>query len=559
MAEAIGTRTLRELSRVVFARLGVVIAIVTLVTGGTLVACLVAQKHYQSAVTFLVKEPRPQNPTAQQVSIDRSLEVFVKTQNELITSETVLARTLMLFELERKDSPVVRQWVAARDAWLAEASQANWKAFKAALAQVDKEVQNRLEDPVLGSKFQNEIRRFTKRVKVETPGGEDIAMSEIFTVTVTQPGVPKDAWRAADLLANSYIDRYREVQTRSSSKSASFIETRLAAVRREKLTTAEAALDDFVNNELKSPSDMVILEQINKAGGEVSKQILLGRLQEQLVDIEARAAEDMRLKEQLLEQLPAGLWEGGRRTRDAAGQLTVPNVSRLDEKVLKNDDPILTDIVTIIPEDTLRTNVVVAQLKTKEVDLLIQLNRMKVEYRDDYQGVRDKITEIASTRRQVLRELIGEAAALDIKIAVRKARQEEITRRTEEEATDVSRITMLLTRYQDLLQQLQLARDEYRQLSSDLAAARQFQGQGADAITINIVDPARIPDVKRPARPLTVLYTIIAFAVGLLLAGAYAFLADHFDHTLQTIEEAERYLGVPVTGSIAKRGAGLLT
>ena len=50
----------------------------------------------------------------------------------------------------------------------------------------------------------------------------------------------------------------------------------------------------------------------------------------------------------------------------------------------------------------------------------------------------------------------------------------------------------------------------------------------------------------------------LAAIVGVLLAGAYACLADHFDHSLRSIEQAERYLGVPVVGSIGQQRRGLL-
>ena len=35
-------------------------------------------------------------------------------------------------------------------------------------------------------------------------------------------------------------------------------------------------------------------------------------------------------------------------------------------------------------------------------------------------------------------------------------------------------------------------------------------------------------------------------------------LADYFDHTLRSIEETERYLGIPVVGSIGKYPSGIL-
>ncbi|MHC4796357.1 MAG: hypothetical protein ACYTF1_06900, partial [Planctomycetota bacterium] len=107
--------------------------------------------------------------------------------------------------------------------------------------------------------------------------------------------------------------------------------------------------------------------------------------------------------------------------------------------------------------------------------------------------------------------------------------------------------------------ELVLARGEYQTVATDLASALTFQEQEADAVTINIVDEAKLPDVSRPTYPRPILYTLIAAVVGLLLGVAYAFVADHFDHTLASIEEAERYLCIPVVGSVKKCGKGLLT
>ncbi len=556
MADNIGARTLRELTRVIFAQLGIVVAIVAVITVGTLVACLAAHKHYRSSVTFLVKEPRPQNPTAQEVSTDRSLEVFIKTQHELIKSETVLARTLAV--LDSPESPAARNWRSARQAWQRDDSQENWDKLLASLEDLDAEIEQRKNYPETGGEFRDAIRRFARRVKTETPGGEAVALTEIFTVTVTQPAPPKNAKRAAALLAENYKDRYREVQVRSSREAAEFMRARLQALRRDQLGPAEDRLREFVEHELESPADLVILEQLTRSGTEAGRQIIVRRFQEDMISLDAGLAEARQLRQQLLEQLPRGLWDG-QQERDEDGNLTVPDLARLDEARLPDDDPILTDIVTIIPEETLKYNVVVNTLKSKEVALLIDLNRLKVEYKPDYPSVRDKLTEIARTRRQILRELIGEATALDIKNATLSARQREIGRRLEEEQRRLDSITPKLVRYQELQHEVNLAREQYGKLSGDLTTALNLQEQEAGAITISIVDQARLPDVRRPAYPNTGLYTLLAALVGLLLATAYAFAADYFDHTLRSIEETERYLGVPAVGSVGKHGQGLLT
>lgn len=563
------TRSLRELSRVLFSRWLMVFFIIAAVTGATLAACLKAPKSYRSSVTFLAKEPRPQNPTAQQVSADRSLEVFIKTQNELITSQTVLARTLVL--LRAPKSELAQDWAQARealeqhdtmktgtsDASRDAAREAVLARFAASLAAVDKEVERLIADTWDGADFREDLRRLARRVKVETPGGEQIALSEIFTITVTMPGEPQQAWRATDLLARSYVDRYRQLQAQSGGKSAGFMRTRLEGFRAQRLAKAEADLRAFVENELDSPSDVGILEQLSKSGTEAGRQIVVRRFQEELIDIDGQLAGAVQLKRELLEQLPEALW-GQDPRQGADGELAVPRIENLGEDKLPDTHPALVDVVTIIPEDTVKNNVVVNQLKSKEVALLIELNRLRVEFSPQYREVRDKQAEISRTRRQILRELIGEAAARDIAASILKARHTEIKTQLESEMQRLDRTTRQLVRYQELQNELAVAREEYRRLSADLASAEQFQNQEADAITLSIVDPARLPDADRPAFPNTILFTLVAAAVGLLLAVAYAFLADHFDHTFRSIGDAERYLGVPVVGSIGRHRYGLL-
>jgi len=80
----------------------------------------------------------------------------------------------------------------------------------------------------------------------------------------------------------------------------------------------------------------------------------------------------------------------------------------------------------------------------------------------------------------------------------------------------------------------------------------------SEPVNISRLDDASVPDEKRPVSPQTILYTIAPVWRGLLLGVALAFLGDHFDHTLRSTLDAERYLGVPVLGSVKKRGRRLI-
>ena len=70
-------------------------------------------------------------------------------------------------------------------------------------------------------------------------------------------------------------------------------------------------------------------------------------------------------------------------------------------------------------------------------------------------------------------------------------------------------------------------------------------------------DPGR-PNPDDPRRPIVWLNLLLAGVAGLVLAFVYAFMADHFDHTIKGIDDAERYLGSPVLGSVPKLGRQII-
>jgi capsular polysaccharide biosynthesis protein len=71
-------------------------------------------------------------------------------------------------------------------------------------------------------------------------------------------------------------------------------------------------------------------------------------------------------------------------------------------------------------------------------------------------------------------------------------------------------------------------------------------------VLVSTLDDATWPDPRLPRRPIVWLNLLVAALAGLVLALAYAFLADHFDHSIKSVDEAERYLGVPVLVSVPK-------
>ena len=70
--------------------------------------------------------------------------------------------------------------------------------------------------------------------------------------------------------------------------------------------------------------------------------------------------------------------------------------------------------------------------------------------------------------------------------------------------------------------------------------------------SLSIVEPAQVPST--PVGPNTTNNTMLAAAIGLVLAGAAAFLLEYIDDTVKTPDDVTKSLGMQTLGSIARIG-----
>jgi capsular exopolysaccharide synthesis family protein len=104
------------------------------------------------------------------------------------------------------------------------------------------------------------------------------------------------------------------------------------------------------------------------------------------------------------------------------------------------------------------------------------------------------------------------------------------------------------TRLDQLQNTLNLYQNIYLNLLDSLEAVRLSKAQNTPSVVQ--VEPAN-PNFY-PVRPQPVSTSLLAGAVGLLLAMGIAFLVEYLDDTLKTSEDVERILNLPVIGYIAQ-------
>src|SRR5262245_9541320 len=114
MSNPYGTRSLREIVRILFEHWFLILFVVALGTAGTWYLCEnIVPWKYRSQTSLVFKQPANKNPLATD-STEHTLEVFVKAQQQIVMSDLVLARTKVISE----DPALYKEWTTLRTAWI---------------------------------------------------------------------------------------------------------------------------------------------------------------------------------------------------------------------------------------------------------------------------------------------------------------------------------------------------------------------------------------------------------------------------------------------------------
>jgi capsular polysaccharide biosynthesis protein len=65
---------------------------------------------------------------------------------------------------------------------------------------------------------------------------------------------------------------------------------------------------------------------------------------------------------------------------------------------------------------------------------------------------------------------------------------------------------------------------------------------------VQVIDPARVPE--EASQPKTLLNVAIAAVLGLMVSLGIVFLQEYLDNTIKTPDDVQKYLGLPVLGSV---------
>ncbi len=524
------------------------VAVALLPIAACLAVCFLTEWSDSASINLALRIIAPAEPAEREkTAVDAS--TAPPAYLDLLCSETVLARTLAV--VTNPESPAASEWRKSRRSWEDARSAEAWANLSRALHQLDAEIERLRGDQAKARSAMLTLDRLSERVSVSDRGEQDSL--RLIRISLSWPVKCGDIRPLAECLAMMAADRVLEVQMNTAQEAADNIRLRRESLRPIQLAPVENALRQFIEKELDSPADLLHLDQLNRSPAEADLPVSIKRMRQELLSLDSQRAEAQRLRRLLLESLPASLWNGVSRRGDD-GELTAPDVTRVGQERLADNDPVLAEISLVIPREALDRNIVLSRLKARETELLLELNKLRSEFNPGYLGIGDKKTELTRTRREILTQVIGEAAQLAVLTASISTRQTEMERRIEAAERQLERLNGKLSRYQQLAQDLEAARKRYLQTWLDETQAMQSHEQGLPAAILHVLDVSGNYAGRRALLADPRKAAVLGTAIGLALAVAYALAASLLDKTLRWPDEVEQHVGVRVVGRIRKVG-----
>ncbi len=499
MASTNTTRTLRELARVIFTRLfGVILILVVVVAAVVAVTCL-SPWRYRSKAMLLVKPAQMTvSPLESPTTMRDRLSLFVLTQRELITSQYVLASALMKLDGIKAGGQIGIHGL-------------NWYT----------------DDDV--SKFVSEnIRRISevrKRVGVRTPGGVDATFTRTFTVFVDWPEekslagdsrtvATERAQEYARHLLDAYQFRRNYLEERQRKESALFMMDKATNSAQEKLEDAQEKLNTFISTDLKG--DVQLVQSMIEGIGETGYHSLRTKFQGEINKIDARRAELGTLITKINDQT-----EDHR--KNPKHQVVVP------EQLLKANDSLVKFIEAI-------------------VKLRLRLNKLNSQFTNKYKETTEIEAELTANLLNLREELDRQRVMLDQENAALESKRIRLDGIVKDDEGKIAGLATKVAEYNQLNRTVENAQKILNK------AQEQYLNAQVPTVPIQVMvmDPPSRPDAVHPHRPILWVNTLIGIFAGLVLALVYAFLGDHFDHTVKSIDDVERYIDTGVLASVPK-------
>ncbi len=260
-------RTLREIIRVIAGRFLGMLVVFLLVVAAAIFVTLRAPKWYESETQLLAK-PKISGPVEMKGALKDEVVLYISTLRSLISSDHVLASTLLRLEKDRPADAATPPGLPASDTDEAVA------AWQSSFAAWNKDVKGYIAENT------EEISKLRDRLSVVTPGGPDATFTQTLRVQVRWPEEREKAARlgknsqemaanTAKALAENIVDAYEEraaeLEWNRSTAAAKFLTDKSLASAQKARMAADTAYEKFITEQTQE--DLVDMQHMAGRGG----------------------------------------------------------------------------------------------------------------------------------------------------------------------------------------------------------------------------------------------------------------------------------------------------
>ena len=356
------------------------------------------------------------------------------------------------------------------------------------------------------------VEQMRERVQVTPPGGESFEETSVFYVSVTAKTAEKAA-EAARLVSNAYLEVYNELQKSRTEYSYDFFKEQTAALYAE-LLKKEKILRDY-----ETEKAAVLAETLN---------------------LETGATTPAAGPSSMLTQLT-------RKYLDFQEELAGLNVAI---KGLEQEQK--SGAIPAIPTDLDQPGRTLAIYKNKVAMLQILMNEMRAQFTGQFGPIKQAEKELSLNVDSMKQELARTIHAQKQNVEVIAAKVQELEKAMKWLQEKIRSAVEERSAYEYKRQQYQLAKDAYVNVSNQLEQARLASAITGSKVRLRILDEPSVP--LSPFKPDRLGIIIAGLFAGTLLGVATAVTLDYFDHTIKKPHDVERFLKVPMLGSIPKVG-----
>ena len=182
------------------------------------------------------------------------------------------------------------------------------------------------------------------------------------------------------------------------------------------------------------------------------------------------------------------------------------------------------------------------------IDVRTQIKEAETTLENENETHTEVTTGVDETYQQVQLALVNERAQSE----ALKAQQTSIAEELEKQRGQLQKLASQEIELQTLVREMTLAEKDYEQYRDSLQRARISSALDIDKVSnVSVVQPATLP--MDPVKPNKILNIFLGVFLALFASLTFAFVFDYFDDSVNTPQQVERWVGVPVLVTVSEK------